>query len=62
VVAAELDCPPAGPAAQEVPEPRPAVNSWAARSTSSALTEPEKLTVTAEAPELVMAPSQSSLS
>ncbi len=38
------------------------MNSWAARSTSSPLTEPEKLTATAEAPALAMVPSQSSSS
>ncbi len=50
MLVAELDCPPAGPAVQEVPEPRPAVNSWAARSTSSPLTPAEKLTVRVEGP------------
>ncbi len=38
------------------------MNSWAARSTSSPLTGPEKLTATAEAPALAMVPSQSSSS
>ena len=62
VLVAELDCPPAGPALHKVPEPSPAVNSWAARSTSLLLTEPEKLTVTVAVPELVMVPSHSSSS
>ena len=54
--------PAAGPVLQEVPGPKPPLNSWAARSTSSPLAGLAKPTVTVEGPGLVMVPSHSSMS